>query len=98
MTSMFTPIACTVRTVPARVEPPEPRPAAEILLGIGGREGFWGASSCGCSLSYDYFLYVDYEQMNDYFLYVDYERTTTSSTLGLHCAHMLASIVYDYTD
>ena len=31
------PIACTARTVPARAEPPEPRPAAEILLGIGGR-------------------------------------------------------------
>jgi hypothetical protein len=30
-------IACTARTVPARAEPPEPRLAAEILLGIGGR-------------------------------------------------------------
>jgi hypothetical protein len=34
-------IACTARTVPVRAEPPEPRPAAEILLGIGGRWGFW---------------------------------------------------------
>jgi hypothetical protein len=30
-------IACTTRTVSTRAEPPEPRPAAEILLGIGGR-------------------------------------------------------------
>jgi hypothetical protein len=30
-------IACTTRTVPARAEPPEPRLAAEVLLGIGGR-------------------------------------------------------------
>jgi hypothetical protein len=29
-------IGCTARTVPARAEPPELRPAAEILLGIGG--------------------------------------------------------------
>jgi hypothetical protein len=31
------PIACTARTVQARVEPLKPRPTAEILLGIGGR-------------------------------------------------------------
>jgi hypothetical protein len=31
------PIACTACRVQARVEPPEPCPAAEILLGIGGR-------------------------------------------------------------
>jgi hypothetical protein len=30
-------IACTARTVPARAEPPEPRPLLLILLGIGGR-------------------------------------------------------------
>jgi hypothetical protein len=35
-TSFRIPIACTARTVQARAEPPEPRPAAEILLGIGG--------------------------------------------------------------
>jgi hypothetical protein len=29
-------IACTTRTVQARAEAPEPRPAAEILLRIGG--------------------------------------------------------------
>jgi hypothetical protein len=38
-------ITCTVRTVLARVEPPEPRPAAEILLGIGGLSGFSTAGS-----------------------------------------------------
>jgi hypothetical protein len=31
------PIACSARTVPTRAEPPEPRLAAEILLGVGGR-------------------------------------------------------------
>jgi hypothetical protein len=91
-------IACTARTVPARAEPPEPRPAAEILLRIGGQKGFWGASSRDCSLPYDYFHYDNDKRMNDYFLYVNYERTTTSPTAGLHCDPLPASTMYDYPD
>jgi hypothetical protein len=73
--------------VPVRAEPPEPSLAAEILLGIGGRKGFWGAFSHDCSLPKDYFLYVN-----------DYERTTTSPTAGLHRDPLPASTVYGYTD
>jgi hypothetical protein len=39
------------------------------------------------------------QQTNErYFLYVDYERTTNLSTAGLHCDHLPASTVYDYTN
>jgi hypothetical protein len=72
------PIACTARTVPARAEPPEPRPAVEILLRIGRWQGFWGASSRDCFLPYDYFLYIDSERL----LPLHWLRTTTSSTAG----------------